>query len=83
DEIIKLSNLKLEGLMTMGPLVDEPEKARPFLKLTKELFDEMKFKYKNKLDLHYLSMGMSDTYKIAIEEGANIVRIGRAIFDYF
>ncbi|MCM8787948.1 MAG: YggS family pyridoxal phosphate-dependent enzyme [Candidatus Omnitrophica bacterium] len=79
EEIIKFSNLKLEGLMTMGPLVSDPEKVRPFFRLTKQLFDKLKTKYKN-IDFRYLSMGMSATYKIAIQEGANIVRIGTAIF---
>ncbi|MCM8830676.1 MAG: YggS family pyridoxal phosphate-dependent enzyme [Candidatus Omnitrophica bacterium] len=80
EEIIKFSNLKLEGLMTMGPVFSEPENIRPFFRLTKQLFDKLKAKYKS-IDFRYLSMGMSSTYKIAIQEGANIVRIGTAIFE--
>ncbi|MDP2922316.1 MAG: YggS family pyridoxal phosphate-dependent enzyme [Candidatus Omnitrophota bacterium] len=79
-EILRFENLKLQGLMTMGPLVDNPEEIRPFFRKTKEIFDKIKNIYGNSLDWKYLSMGMSDTYKIAIEEGANMVRIGTAIF---
>jgi pyridoxal phosphate enzyme (YggS family) len=79
-EILKFENLKPMGLMTMGPLLDEPEKIRPFFKETRELFDMIKATYGNSLDWQYLSMGMSDSYKIAIEEGANLVRVGTAIF---
>jgi hypothetical protein len=80
EKIIDFKNIKIEGLMTMGPLVEEPQRIRPFFKKTKEIFDKIKKSYQDKLDFKYLSMGMSDTYKIAIEEGANIVRVGRAIF---
>jgi pyridoxal phosphate enzyme (YggS family) len=79
-KILFLNNIKPMGLMTMGPFLDEIEKIRPFFKKTKELFDEIKSDYADKLEWRYLSMGMSDSYKIAIEEGANIVRIGTAIF---
>jgi len=75
-----LAHLKISGLMTMGPLVDNPEAIRPFFRKVKEIFDLIKSKAYDNLDWRYLSMGMSDTYKIAIEEGANIVRIGTAIF---
>jgi hypothetical protein len=80
EKIIHFKNLKLVGLMTMGPLLDDPQKIRPFFKKTKEIFDKIKNLYQDKLDFKYLSMGMSDTYKVAIQEGANIVRIGTAIF---
>jgi len=80
EKILPFNNLKPMGLMTMGPFLDEIEKIRPFFKKTKELFDELKSDYGDKLEWRYLSMGMSDSYKIAIEEGANIVRIGTAIF---
>lgn len=79
-EIIKFENLRLMGLMTMGPLVSKPDEIRQFLKKTKEIFDRIKNSGTGGSDWSYLSMGMSDTYKIAIEEGANIVRIGTAIF---
>ena len=69
-------NIKVAGLMTMGPLLKNPGDYRPYFKNTKELFD----KIKSTADIEYLSMGMSDSYRIAIQEGANLVRIGTAIF---
>jgi len=69
-------NIKPIGLMTMGPLLKNPEDYRPYFKETKKLFDRIKINH----DMQYLSMGMSDSYRIAIQEGANIVRIGTAIF---
>lgn len=80
SKVIKLINLKPMGLMTMGPLLDDPELLRPFFRRTKDLFYKIKDGFGDKLDWVYLSMGMSSTYKVAIEEGANIVRVGTAIF---
>jgi len=79
-EVSKLKNIKIMGLMTMGPLVEKPEDIRPFFKLTKSLFNSIKSKNIDNVEMRYLSMGMSDSYRIAIEEGANIVRIGTKIF---
>ncbi len=78
--IAKLNNVKVVGLMTMGPSVENPEETRPYFRLTKKLFDDIKAMEIENVEMKYLSMGMSDTYRIAIEEGANIVRIGTAIF---
>jgi len=87
EEIIKnaklisqLKNIKLKGLMTMGPFVENLEEIRPFFKKTKQLFDKLQSLNLNNTEIKYLSMGMSQTYQIAIEEGANIVRIGRIFF---
>ena len=80
EEISKLKNIKVEGLMTMGPFVENPEDIRPYFKLTREIFEELKEKNYPNVEMKYLSMGMSDTWKIAIEEGANIIRIGTLIF---
>jgi pyridoxal phosphate enzyme (YggS family) len=71
-----LTNIKVSGLMTMGPLLKNPEDYRPYFKNTKGVFD----KIKSVVDIKYLSMGMSDSYHIAIQEGANLVRLGTAIF---
>ena len=79
-EISKFENIKIEGLMTMGPFFEEPEKIRPYFRLTKELFDNFKKLSFPNVEMKYLSMGMSDTWEIAIEEGANIIRIGTLIF---
>ncbi|MEI8350602.1 MAG: YggS family pyridoxal phosphate-dependent enzyme [Candidatus Omnitrophota bacterium] len=79
-KVTPLSHIKAMGLMTMGPLVSNPEAMRPFFRKTKETFLKIKNGCSQPADWKYLSMGMSDTYRIAIEEGANIVRIGTAIF---
>ena len=79
-QILQFDNLKPMGLMTMGPWLDNPQELRPFFKKTKDLFDKIKGIYQGKLEWVYLSMGMSSSYKVAIEEGANLVRIGTTIF---
>ena len=80
SELSELKNIKIEGLMTMGPLVDNPDDIRYYFRLTKELFDKIKEKKLPNVNMKYISMGMSDTYRVAIEEGANIIRIGSVIF---
>ncbi len=78
--ISNLSNIKIMGLMTMGPRFGVLEKARPYFKETKKIFDKIKAANILNVEMKYLSMGMSNSYKIAIEEGANLVRIGTKIF---
>jgi PLP dependent protein len=78
--IAELKNIKVMGLMTMGPFSCDPEESRPYFKRTKALFDEIKAMNIPNVEMKYLSMGMSDSYKAAIEEGANLVRIGTMIF---
>ena len=80
EKLIPLKNIEVSGLMTMGPFLSDPEKLRPYFKKTKKLFVELKEKYREVFDFQYISMGMSDSYRVAIEEGANIVRIGTKIF---
>ncbi len=72
--------IKIKGLMTMGPFVDDPEKLRPLFRETKKLFDRIRDMNIKNADMEILSMGMSDSFLIAVEEGANMVRIGTAIF---
>ncbi len=79
-DISKFKNIKLSGLMTMGPDVEKTEDIRPYFKRTKQIFEELKMLGIPGTDMRYLSMGMTNSYKIAIEEGANIVRIGTLIF---
>ncbi len=79
DEIYSLEYLRLIGVMTMGPVVDEPEDIRPYFRNTKEIFDELRYIYGDE-QIKYLSMGMTNTWRVAVEEGANIVRIGTGIF---
>ena len=79
-EISNLPNLKLMGLMTMGPLLVNPEGLRTHFRETKKLFEEIRELNLPNASMKYLSMGMTDSYKVAIEEGANMVRIGTRIF---
>ena len=79
-KVSELSNLRLQGLMTMGPRFGNPEDARPYFKETKAAFDRLKKTEIAHVEMRYLSMGMSNSYQIAIEEGANIVRIGTKLF---
>jgi pyridoxal phosphate enzyme (YggS family) len=80
-EIVRLKNVNIKGLMTIAPLVDNPEKARPYFRMLRELRD--KFSQYSVLSAPYsvLSMGMTDDFEVAIEEGSNMVRLGRAIFE--
>jgi len=79
-ELSKLPNLRVEGLMTMGPRFGNPEDARSYFKATKNAFDHLRRARIPNVEIRYLSMGMSNSYHIAIEEGANIVRIGTKLF---
>lgn len=79
-EISELGNIKVMGLMTMGPFSGDPEDARPYFQRTRELFEEIKKLNLPGVEMKYLSMGMSNSYKIALEERANMVRIGTNIF---
>ncbi len=76
----KFKNLRIKGLMTMGPFKGNSEDFRPYFKTTKELFDNLKKRQRTSFEMKFLSMGMTSSYRVAIEEGANIVRIGTAIF---
>lgn len=78
--ISQLRYVRVMGLMTMGPVVNDPEELRPYFKEMKDLFDQIKNLQIPNTEIKYLSMGMSDSYKVAIEEGANIVRIGTKLF---
>jgi len=79
-KLSQLERVQVQGLMTMGPRFGDPELARPYFQETKRLFDQLsKLRIEN-VEMRYLSMGMSNTHKIAIEEGANMVRIGTKIF---
>jgi pyridoxal phosphate enzyme (YggS family) len=72
-----LSRLKLVGIMTMGPLSGDPENSRAYFKRTARIYEEIK---RIQPDMEYLSMGMSHDYRVAVEEGATLVRLGTAIF---
>ena len=72
EVIARLPRLEIKGLMTIAPMVTDAEQVRPFFKKLRSLRDS--------LGLEHLSMGMTDDFEVAIEEGATLVRIGRAIF---
>ncbi len=78
-QILGLPALRVQGLMTIGALVPDPEQARPFFRGLREVRDELAARFPN-AEWHELSMGMTDDYAVAIAEGATIVRLGRAIF---
>ncbi len=80
EKVSCFENIRVMGLMTMGPLVGEPEEFRPYFNTTKEIFNQLKSKNISRCSMKYLSMGMSSSYEVAIDEGANLVRIGTTIF---
>jgi len=79
EEILALPGLSVQGLMTMAPLVTDPEMVRPVFASLRALLDALRVRFPVHDWLH-LSMGMTDDFEVAIEEGATMVRIGRAIF---
>lgn len=79
EHAITLTGLRVCGLMTIAPYDPEPERARPHFSRLAELRERLSARYPE-VDLSQLSMGMTDDFEVAIEEGATIVRIGRAIF---
>ena len=84
DELVQrmsaLKHIHVGGLMTMGPRFGNPEDSRPYFKTTREAFERLAAMKLPNVTMQYLSMGMSNSYRIAIEEGANIIRLGTALF---
>ncbi|HOP46855.1 MAG TPA: YggS family pyridoxal phosphate-dependent enzyme [Desulfobacteraceae bacterium] len=80
EQISEYENISIQGLMTMGPFSGNPEDARPYFQKTRQLFEQAKRLNIRNIRMEYLSMGMSNSFKVAIEESANLVRIGTAIF---
>jgi hypothetical protein len=81
EKLAGLSGILVKGLMTMAPLTRNEQLIRSVFAHLRELFVKLKEKKRAHLDLEYLSMGMTNDFEIAIEEGSNMVRIGRAIFE--
>ncbi len=79
-EVADLPNISVQGLMAMGPRTGDPEESRAYFVEMRRLFESLRSLNLPGVDIKYLSMGMTNTYRIAIEEGANIVRIGTGIF---
>ena len=84
EELIKnissFKNIKVMGLMTMGPRFGDPEDSRPYFIETRKIFEKIKSLNLPDVEMKYLSMGMTNSYKVAIQEGASMVRIGTKIF---
>lgn len=79
-EIAKLSNIKVQGLMTIAPYVENPEENRGVFRTLKKLAVDIKMKNIDNVRMDVLSMGMTGDYQVAIEEGATMVRVGTGIF---
>jgi len=79
EEILALPQVEVQGLMTVAPIVADPEEARPHFERLRRLRDALAERFPGG-NWRHLSMGMTDDFEVAIEEGATIVRIGRAIF---
>lgn len=79
-EISRFEQIKILGLMTMGPFAGDPEDARPYFVETRKLFKKIKELNLPGMEMKYLSMGMTNSFRVAIKEGANMVRIGTRIF---
>ena len=84
DELVErmseLEHIQVKGLMTMGPRFGNPEDSRPYYQATRKAFERLSANNLPNVSMQYLSMGMSNSYPIAIEEGANIIRIGTQLF---
>jgi len=79
-EIAGIPNIAIQGLMTMGPYEGDPEDSRPYFGRTREIFEAAKKLGLPNVEMRYLSMGMTNSYRVAIEEGATLVRLGTKIF---
>lgn len=80
ESLLSYPNIKVKGLMTIAPYEEDPEKTRYVFRTMKELYEEIKSKNYSNFDMEYLSMGMTNDYEIALEEGANMIRVGTGIF---
>jgi pyridoxal phosphate enzyme (YggS family) len=80
EAISKLEKIRVKGLMTIGLFSDNPEDTRPCFKKLKTLFDQIKCARIPNVEMRYLSMGMTNDFEVAIQEGSNMVRIGTGIF---
>jgi pyridoxal phosphate enzyme (YggS family) len=79
-DVVAMPHLRLGGLMTMGVFAEDAEATRPSFRLARELFEHLAALRLANAEMSCLSMGMSDSYRVAIEEGATVVRLGTALF---
>jgi pyridoxal phosphate enzyme (YggS family) len=80
SDLAPLDHLRVLGLMTMGPFEGDPEDARPYFRETRRVWDALKALALTGAEMRHLSMGMTNSWRVAVEEGATLVRIGTAIF---
>ncbi len=80
ERLGELEKLRVRGLMTMEPYLEDPEQARPYFRRMWELFDRARGLEASNVRMDVLSMGMTSSYRVAVEEGSNMVRVGTAIF---
>jgi len=80
EKVSELKNIRLQGLMMLAPFFEVAERTRPFFRKLREIKDEINSIHADRLNLNILSMGMTWDFRIALEEGSNMLRIGRAIF---
>lgn len=80
EKLRHLPNISVCGLMTVAPFVENQEENRLFFRKMNQLFIDIGENFNNNIDMKFLSMGMTNDYEVAIEEGANMVRIGTGIF---
>ncbi|MCL6471636.1 MAG: YggS family pyridoxal phosphate-dependent enzyme [Firmicutes bacterium] len=80
EELRQMENIRVKGLMTMAPFTDNVELIRPYFARLRVLFNDLSGREGPNVKMRYLSMGMTNDFEVAIEEGSNMVRIGTAIF---
>lgn len=73
-------NVRLKGLMCIAPYEENPDDARPYFAAVRELYDKYSKEKNERMDFGFLSMGMTNDFQVAIEEGSNLIRVGTAIF---
>jgi pyridoxal phosphate enzyme (YggS family) len=81
-EISEFPRIRIRGLMTIAPIVADKEEVRPYFRKLRESSEKIKSKHIKNIKMDYLSMGMTEDFEVAIEEGANMVRISRGIFGF-
>ena len=80
EKVNKLGNIRVRGLMTMAPYDENPENVRHVFAKLRDLSIDIQSKTLDNVSMEFLSMGMSNDFEVAIEEGSNMVRIGSALF---
>lgn len=80
EKALEYKNIKIRGLMTMAPHIDDEKELRKVFRTLYEIKNDIKLRNYKELSMDYLSMGMTNDYEIAIEEGANMIRVGTGIF---